>query len=344
MFRGHVTSLRHRHDLDDERVLIGLTAGVLSLVGAIAAAVCQLLPGAPAVDTGTFVGLDTAVFLYGVAAISGAIDWSRISVSHHALGSAVLLPLLGVTLWATGGSASYLQPLLILPLVHVAFAFPARLSFPLVVELVAIMASPIAYERGAGAYVPQVVAFAFAAFVLLAVLRLLKGGLVEARERQRRMALADPLTGLVNRRGFDAALRAATVSLGAVDVGRRSADEGPGFALVLIDLDDFKDVNDTHGHLAGDQLLRSVAAHASAVVRPTDTLARIGGDEFAVVAPGAGVDGAQRLVLALEDAVADAGAKASVAYAVHPADGDEGEELLRVADRRLYASKSDRVG
>jgi diguanylate cyclase (GGDEF)-like protein len=231
----------------------------------------------------------------------------------------------------------------VLPLLHVAFFFRARWAGPLVLELIVVFASPVLYDDHP-AFASQIVAFGAAALVLTLVLRLLKGGLVEARDRQRRMALADPLTGLVNRRGFDAALRAATAGRGEIGVGRRAADDQAGFALVLLDLDDFKDVNDTHGHPAGDQLLRTVAAHAAAAVRPTDTLARIGGDEFAVVAPGAGTDGAQRLALALEDAVAAAGASATVSYAVHPQDGEEGDDLLRVADRRLYAGKADRVG
>ncbi len=330
-----------RAELDDERVLIGVTAGVLWLVGAVAAGLAELLPGSPSVHETLFVIFAAAVFLYGVASVVGVFAWEKVSVGRHALASAVLMPLIGVGLWGTGGSSSYLQPLLIFVLLHEAYFFPPRLAVPLVFELVCVFASPLVYEAHptAGAYPARVLAFAVAAAMLTAVLRVLKGRLVDAEDRQRRMALADSLTGLVNRRGFDAALRAATAERGSLDRGRRTTDEGPGFALILLDLDGFKHVNDTQGHPAGDQLLRLVASHCAAAVRPGDTLARIGGDEFAVVAPDAGQTGARRLAGALRDAVAAAGASVTVAWAVHPDDGETSDQLLQEADRRLYAGK-----
>jgi diguanylate cyclase (GGDEF)-like protein len=154
------------------------------------------------------------------------------------------------------------------------------------------------------------------------------------------MALLDPLTGLVNRRGFDQTLHAAVAARGEAEHGRRATDDRPGFALLVFDLNRFKTVNDTHGHPAGDRLLRAVAANCTAIVRPGDTLARIGGDEFAVIAPEAGVRGARRLADELLVAVRRAGIEATVAWAVHPDDGSDGDELLRTADRRLYAGKA----
>jgi diguanylate cyclase (GGDEF)-like protein len=180
--------------------------------------------------------------------------------------------------------------------------------------------------------------------VLTAILRLLKTRLVAAEAHQRRMALRDSLTGLVNRRGFDDALRAAVAARGSVESGRRESDDAPGCALIVFDLDGFKQVNDSAGHPAGDRLLRGVAAAGAAIVRPTDTLARIGGDEFALIAPGAGIVGAARLAQELLDAIHEAGAQATVAWAVHPDDGETGEDLLRVADRRLYEGKASAPG
>ena len=90
------------------------------------------------------------------------------------------------------------------------------------------------------------------------------------------LSLKDPLTGLANRRHFRAVLERE------IDRVTRS---GEAALLLMLDIDHFKQVNDTHGHLAGDKVLQSVARTLSACVRPMDTLARYGGEEFAVVLP-----------------------------------------------------------
>jgi diguanylate cyclase (GGDEF)-like protein len=317
--------LRSRHDFDYEPVLIGVTAGVLWLVAALAAGVAQLLPGAPTVQAWVFIGLDVAIATWGAVSVIGWVDWSRFTVERHVAATATLLPLIGVALWATGGQESYLQPLVVLPLVHCAYFFPPRAAIALMAELIAVEATPLLYDgKIHNAYPSRLFAFAVAALMLATVLRMLKVRLLAAEARQAQMARSDALTGLPNRRLFDEALQ----------------DVAPGMAIVLFDLDGFKGVNDTRGHAAGDELLRTVAAHCHAVIRPTDTLARIGGDEFALLAPGAGEFGARRLAEALAEAVRHAGAAATVAWAVHPVDGADEDELLRTADRRLYEGKA----
>jgi diguanylate cyclase (GGDEF)-like protein len=332
--------IRSRHDLDDERVLIGVTAGLLWLVGACAAILAQLVPGAAEVDPVLFVAMTLAVLVYGAVSVSGWFDWSRVSVRGHAIATGTLTPLLGLVVWATGGQESYLMPLLVLPLLHIAYFFEWRVGVPLILELVTVAASPVLYEKVVPGSVSRLVTFASVAVVVTFVLRVLKGRLVAAEAHHRHMSLLDPLTGLVNRRGFDETLHAAVAARGEAAQGRRAADDDPGFALLVFDLDRFKLVNDTQGHPAGDRLLRTVAANCAAIVRPADTLARIGGDEFAVIAPGAGIGGAERLASELLVAVRRAGAEATVAWAVHPDDGSEGDALLRQADRRLYRGKA----
>jgi putative nucleotidyltransferase with HDIG domain len=109
--------------------------------------------------------------------------------------------------------------------------------------------------------------------------------------------------------------------------------------LVTLDLDDFKLVNDTRGHEAGDDLLRWVAERAGAVLRPMDSLGRLGGDEFAVLVPGAGGPEARRVASRLRDALGER-VSVSVGVASFPFDGTDRDSLHRHADQDLYAAKS----
>jgi diguanylate cyclase (GGDEF)-like protein len=128
--------------------------------------------------------------------------------------------------------------------------------------------------------------------------------------------------------------------------------DGRPFALCVIDLDRFKDVNDTLGHLAGDQLLQEVAFRLRQALRASDTVARLGGDEFAVVLPDADAQtamlAAQKVVealgasLVLEDCEVAVGA--SVGIAVYPENGGDADTLLRCADVAMYVAKQTRGG
>jgi diguanylate cyclase (GGDEF)-like protein len=140
------------------------------------------------------------------------------------------------------------------------------------------------------------------------------------------MAELDPLTGVANRRGFDLALE-------------RAAAAGGPYALILVDLDVFKRVNDEHGHPAGDAVLQRVGMAAASVARQGDCIARIGGDEFALVAPGAGAAGVLRLLRDLRDSIESS---ATFAAALVPDDAATPSELVECADARLLAQKRDR--
>lgn len=155
------------------------------------------------------------------------------------------------------------------------------------------------------------------------------------RDALRASALTDPLTGAANRRSL----------LSRIDYEMaRHARSRRSFALLMLDLDGFKLLNDRFGHPAGDDLLREVAAALARVVRDQDTVARVGGDEFCVLAPETDETGAQRLISRVETAVArvTAGADslgASAGAAVFPRDGETAERLLQAADQNLLASK-----
>jgi diguanylate cyclase (GGDEF)-like protein len=155
-------------------------------------------------------------------------------------------------------------------------------------------------------------------------------------EKIERLLRTDPLTNLPNRRHFDALLTAQ------IDTAKRYGDP---FSLLLIDLDDFKVINDTYGHLLGDEMLRRTAATLQATRRGADVVARWGGEEFIVLAPKA--DDASAAVLAerLRKAIATMEgpeARLSVTASIGVAQWQPGEsanELVGRADTALYQAK-----
>jgi diguanylate cyclase (GGDEF)-like protein len=265
------------------------------------------------------------------------------TIGRRAVVTASMMPIVALALWASGGVNSYLQPVLLFTALFLAYFFPPRLGCPLVALFVCAYATPLLYDPAAltAAYPARVVTFAVAVAGEVVVMQFLKRRLLTAEARQRRMAESDPLTGLLNRRSFDAALQ-------DVFAHGPSAGDAEGAALVLFDFDDFKLINDLHGHPAGDAVLRAVAEAAQQVVRRGDRLARLGGDEFAVLAAGAGPDGVMRLVDALDEAIRSAdtpgavtGVHATFAWALAPDDATDPDGLIQRADARLIQRKRD---
>jgi diguanylate cyclase (GGDEF)-like protein len=172
-------------------------------------------------------------------------------------------------------------------------------------------------------------------FVTIGMLLVL---LEDQTERSTVQALHDPLTGLPNRRLFDDRL------LQALERSRRARTQ---VAVFVIDLNGFKSINDSCGHSAGDEALQQAALQLKARIRSSDTLARMGGDEFCVIMTE--VIGAEcgRLAQDLRDAVArvvlpeecPVKLSASVGYAMFPDDGTAVQGLLDLADARMYKEK-----
>jgi len=164
--------------------------------------------------------------------------------------------------------------------------------------------------------------------------QLLRGSLVQAR----RAAERDTLTGIVNRGYFLRKLAEAA----------RSASVGKQTAILFCDLDGFKRINDTHGHLVGDTVLRMAAARLGNTVRAQDIVARLGGDEFGVLVMAAHDESEPRhMADNIERAFADPFHADNESYKIGitvgismcPVDGDIPETLLRVADARMYRAK-----
>jgi diguanylate cyclase (GGDEF)-like protein len=140
------------------------------------------------------------------------------------------------------------------------------------------------------------------------------------------LAERDHLTGLPNTRAFEAAIA-------------RRFESGRPFAILLGDMDGLKEMNDLHGEDQGDDALRRLGAMLANALEPSDELARVGGDEFAVLAALGSTQEAARLAAKLETVLAGTGLSITFGWAVHPQDGLNALSLYRAADERLYARK-----
>jgi len=165
--------------------------------------------------------------------------------------------------------------------------------------------------------------------------------LVQSRELLNRQANVDSLTMLPNRNRFTARLEQAI---------RDAQTSGTRVALVFMDIDHFKDVNDSLGHGVGDRLLQEIGARLSASTEPTDTVARYGGDEFVIIVLESGVDDRLSEVLArvsqtfAQPVVVDDSefhVETSIGIACFPSDGADAETLLRRADLAMNRAKSN---
>lgn len=149
-----------------------------------------------------------------------------------------------------------------------------------------------------------------------------------------RLAASDSLTGLANRRQFSSALMREAA---------RRARTGAPLSLAVIDIDHFKAVNDTFGHMVGDEVLRQVARAMARNVRDVDLVARYGGEEFAIVLPNCAGEGALAVVERVRSAVESAATltKVTVSAGIATSLGadSDGESLMAAADRALYESK-----
>ena len=233
---------------------------------------------------------------------------------------------------ADGGTKSPLVPVFVLPVVFSAMSYP--LASVLAVGIVSVL-SYLAVAFTAGGSTPGYqTAFAF----VLVCTAAMSAWQAQSHKRQHR-ALArasrtDPLTGCLNRRGFEER------AVAEIDAMHR---RGRGGAIVVLDIDRFKPVNDVFGHAAGDELLCWVVQTLEAAVRPTDAVGRLGGDEFAVLLPEIEPEQARACATRIGDALRER-APASLGLAVYPDDGTDLETLTRRADTRLYGTRKGRYG
>jgi diguanylate cyclase (GGDEF)-like protein len=160
--------------------------------------------------------------------------------------------------------------------------------------------------------------------------------------RHRSLSNSDPLTGLFNRSYFEEFLGAEV---------RRSKRYAKSFAAAMVDIDRFKNFNDTYGHAAGDEALKTVAAILRRAVRRSDLVARYGGEEMVIVMPETTLNQARTRLESIRVAVAAEAIKlpkrdervrvtVSAGVACWPTDGENPDDLLHIADARLFHAKA----
>ena len=222
---------------------------------------------------------------------------------------------------------------------YVALVFPSpRIALPLIALMVGSLLLPFAYsDQPTRDTALWVLVVAPAVIFVTVVAGRLSAGLHTSRETYRRLSVVDGLTGVGNYRALMARLHHETA---------RHARHGREFALLTLDLDEFKLVNETNGHLVGDALLAIVGAMLEVKVRDEDGVYRQGGDEFSVIAPETSRRAAELLSRRIERALrgirsGDVRVSAGIGTAVFPHDGSDPAELLDAADLDLRSGKRE---
>ncbi len=241
-----------------------------------------------------------------------------------------------------GWSTSYVVIITVFALLDGGSASPLTLIFfPVLVFAALCYPLPLAVWVGVGSLTGAIVAgvatgshadvtvFVTGCLALTAIMCAWQAHTLERQRRDlARASRTDHLTGCLNRRGFHEHTQTELA---------RAFRSGEPVALVLVDLDGFKAVNDVHGHAAGDELLCWVVDQLRAGLRPSDAAGRLGGDEFAMLLPGIDIAAARPVVERLRTVLAER-TSASFGIAAHP-DQADAEALLAHADAELYREK-----
>ncbi|MEA2443741.1 MAG: hypothetical protein QOJ12_1033, partial [Thermoleophilales bacterium] len=330
-------------DLNDERRLAGMVAGLLWISAAVTILILVTLPGIPDQHWRTVIAIAAFASVWGVLCLR-LIPWATVHPAVSHLSTFLGFPATAAGVAVTGGASSPAHLYLFFTVGFCGYFYKLREAVPHFLLCIVATALPLVYDSHAIAegFLAEVLILAACYLLLGGFISVGKARLVELHEQARELSLADPLTGLGNRRALLERLE------------RSVAGSAGTTALLLVDLDYFKDVNTLYGHPVGDSVLCATADGLRSAARPGDLVARLGGDEFALVLDRVeqrdAVNVAHRVlhdvreaVLALE--LPQLRVTASVGYAISEEHG-EVTALMAAADIALRASKSagkDRV-
>lgn len=308
--------------------LFFIAGGLVTLLGIV-------VPHPPELHEGGYVVLAAAMIAFGL--------WLLLLLPPrlipHVPPVGVAVGLVAATLATVlNGEAEGGPPLLnelfyLWPTLYVGYFLPRRaivaaMVFTGALYAAALEAMRLPLEHAATRWVVVVLALSAGA----AAAHALRNHVDALVQRLHQLARTDALTGLLNRRAFDEQLQR--------EIQRTMRTSEP-LALLLGDVDHFKQINDRRGHAAGDEALTHVAQTLTHTARTVDTVARVGGEEFALLLPGTDLDGALDAAERLRQALADSPDGLTMSFGVveAPHHGHTPDDLLRAADRALYTAK-----
>jgi diguanylate cyclase (GGDEF)-like protein len=324
---------RRLEGVSEFRLRGGRLGGLLFCAGALVTALGTLTFDAPP-PTWVFAVISLA-FLTGIAGLS--IDWQRVPAPWLDLVPAIATAQITAIVWGMGADGLSYSWLYLIVVVTVAYSIRSRAVIAAHMAFILVcLAAPLANPAIASSdALRDLLASGPTLILTCALVTYFRERLEAGRAAYQKLSERDPLTGLGNYRTFYERLEYEIV---------RHQRHQRRFAVMLLDLNGFKQVNDTFGHLEGDRLLREVGNVLSATVRDEDSVARQGGDEFSVLAPettwGEVVALAGRIREALAEVVAnDRVISTSIGWAIYPENGETIEQLLAHADAELRNNK-----
>lgn len=274
------------------------------------------------------VAREAVLFLAGIVALTTALSLlPRFQPMLNRVGGLLVLGQVGALVYLTGGARSIYSSLYILLLLYAAVFYGSARLLATVLVVVVVFLMPVLIPPVDRALLTELTLRATIWIVAVATVHWLVA-------RMRISAQTDGLTALWNHVTFWELLRAAH---------EQHARNGSRYSVLMLDLDHFKRVNDTHGHPAGDRILRQVAELLRARCRRSDVVARYGGEEFAILLPDTGRGAAIALAKELRLLVVAASLRAPVTVSIGVACSADvpgsGDEVVDAADRALYQAK-----
>lgn len=276
-----------------------------------------------------------AIATVGFAVVDRGLEDSSLPERRISIAWVLSVGLVSASIALTGGPASPALPWLAIPTVTLPARFGVHgIAAGAVATIVALLSVTFGVDPAATLENPATVIFTFGLIVSVMALSV---ALMRSDLHHRSESVIDPLTGMLNR----SALKSRVAELAA----QASVNRQP-VALVVADLDHFKEVNDTQGHTVGDAVLQEVAYRVRAKLRAYDLAYRLGGEEFLVVLPGATAPQAFEIAETLRQAIEVspvAGVPVTMSFGVSasPSEAFDYEQVFAEADEALYAAKND---